>query len=104
MSTHTRRAHTRVVNGRTIQVRESRPVTRTVKGATVTTSSWTAKKRYRRSTWVAATGIGMMVGAGKMINIGGGSPMAKVAVAIGLVLLVVAGVMRLVSLALEHRR
>ena len=89
MSTYTRRAHTRTVNGRTIQVRAS-TVSRRPKVEAA------AAPKYRRSTWVGTTGIGVLMGGGKAVT-AGFPTMGGVVGLIGLVLVLVAGVMRMLK-------
>jgi len=97
MSTFTRRAHVRTVNGRTVHVRESTVSRRgrdlQAQDARDADPATPPKKTYRRSTWVAATGVGVLMGGGKFAT--AGLPNAGGVIGlIGLVLLLVAAVMR----------
>jgi hypothetical protein len=84
VTTYKRRAHTRTVNGRTVQVRASG-------GASASPT-----RTYRKSTWVGATGTGVLLGGGKFAAVG--LPNAGGVIGtIGMALIGVAAVMRACS-------
>jgi hypothetical protein len=106
VSTYRRQAHTRTVNGRVIQVRASKEISkrgsrdRQAADARQADPDAAPAKTYRRSTWVGATGAGLLLGGGRMMAV---LPNAGAVVGVvGIVLVLVAVVVRVLG-AVLHR-